>query len=93
MNRLYLDTSDNIISMRSFYNPDKFFKKMKKKPAQQEVLDNIENYTSEQIENLSGPHFPQWIKDQLLELKKRNGTNAEDEAIRIAEMMIAASKR
>lgn len=79
--------------MRSFYNPDKFFKKMKKKPAVQKVLDNIEDYSSEQIENMSGPHFPLWIKEQLVELKKRNGTYAEDEAARIAEMMIAASKK
>lgn len=79
--------------MRSFYNPDKFFKKMKKKPAVQEVLDNITDYTEEQIESLSGPHFPLWIKEQLIELKKRNGTCAEDEAERIAAMMIAASHK
>lgn len=78
--------------MRSFYNQDKFFRKMKKKPAVQEVLDNIQNYSNEQIENLSGTHFPAWIKEQLLELKKRNGKSAEDEAERIAAMMIAASK-
>lgn len=79
--------------MRSFYNPDKFFKKMKKKPAVQEVLDNIQNYSNEQIENLSGTHFPLWIKEQLLELKKRNGSCADDEAQRIAAMMIAASQK
>ncbi len=66
---------------------------MKKKPAQQEVLDNIQNYSEQDIENLSGPHFPQWIKEQLLALKKRNGTYAEDEAQRIAALMIAASKK
>ncbi len=65
---------------------------MKKKPEQQHVIDNIDNYTSEQIEALSGSHFPQWIKDQLIELKKRNGTYAEDEAERIAELMIRASR-
>lgn len=79
--------------MRSFYNPDKFFKKMKKKPAVQEVIDNIESYTEEQIENLTGSHFPLWIREQLLELKKRNGKYAEDEAERIAAMMIAASQK
>ena len=79
--------------MRSYYNPDKFFKKMKKKPAQQEVIDNIENYSVEDINSLSGSHFPAWIKEQLIELKKRNGSYAEDEAARIAEMMIAASKK
>jgi hypothetical protein len=79
--------------MRSFYNPDKFFKKMKKKSAVQEILDNIESYTEEQIQSLSGPHFPLWIKEQLIELKKRTGTYAEDEAERIAAIMIAASKK
>jgi hypothetical protein len=66
---------------------------MKKKPALQAVLDNIENYTPEQIADLSGSHFPQWIRDQLLEFKKRNGKTSEDEARRIAEMMIAASRK
>jgi hypothetical protein len=61
----------------------KFFQKMKKKPAQQEVLDNIEKYSDEDIDNLTGPHFPQWIKDELKELNKRGGTTAEAEAERI----------
>lgn len=78
--------------MRSYMNPDKFFKKMKKKPELQYVLDNIENYTDMDIENLSGPHFPAWIKEQLIELKKRGGKTAEDEANRIADLMTAASK-
>jgi hypothetical protein len=73
-------------------NPDKFFKKMKKKPELQAVLDNIQSYTDEDIDNLSGSHFPQWIKDQLKELTKRGGKTAEDEAERIAALMTAASK-
>jgi len=73
-------------------NPDKFFKKMKKKPELQAVLDNIQSYTDEDIDNLSGSHFPQWIKDQLKELTKRGGKTAEDEAERIAALMNAASK-
>jgi hypothetical protein len=71
----------------------KFFQKMKKKPAQQEVLDNIEKYSDEDIDNLTGPHFPQWIKDELKELNKRGGTTAEAEAERIAALMIAASNK
>ena len=74
-------------------NPDKFFKKMKKKPELQAVLDNIANYSEEDIENLSGPHFTLWIKEQLIELRKRGGKTAEDEAERIAALMIAASKK
>jgi len=79
--------------MRSYLNPDKFFQKMKKKPAVQEVLDNIQSYTNEQIENLNGPHFPQWIKDQIIELKKRNGRTVDDIANEIAAKMIAASQK
>jgi hypothetical protein len=78
--------------MRSYLNPDKFFQKMKKKPALQVVLDNLDNYTVQQIHELSGTHFPQWIKDQLLELKKRNGKTAESSAAEIAAIMIAASR-
>lgn len=79
--------------MRSYMNPDKFFKKMKKKPALQAVIDNIANYSDEDIDNLSGPHFPQWIKDQLKELNKRGGKTAEDVANEIAAKMIAASNK
>lgn len=79
-------------NMRSYLNPDKFFKKMKKKPELQKVLDNIADYDDCDIDNLSGPHFPQWIKDQLKELTKRKGQTAEDVANEVAEKMIAASK-
>lgn len=79
--------------MRSFYNPGKFFQKMKKKPALQAVLDNIENYDDEKIKALAGTHFPQWIKDELLELKKRNGKTAESTAQSIADQMIKASQK
>jgi hypothetical protein len=74
-------------------NPDKFFKKMKKKADVQQVLDNLSDYSEEDINNLTGTHFPLWIKEQLIELKKRNGNTAEDEANRIAAIMIAASQK
>ena len=79
--------------MRSYLNPDKFFKKMKKKPELQLVLDNISQYSDTDIDNLTGTHFPQWIKDQLKELRKRNGKTADDVAEEIAQKMIAASQR
>ena len=79
--------------MRSYMNPDKFFKKMKKKPALQAVIDNIQDYSDEDIDTLSGPHFPQWIKDQLKELTKRGGRTADDVAEEIARKMIAASQK
>jgi hypothetical protein len=74
-------------------NPDKFFKKMKKKPELQLVIDNISNYTDTDIDALTGSHFPQWIKDQLKELNKRGGKTAEDIAEEIAEQMIRASSK
>lgn len=79
--------------MRSYHNKDTFFKKMKKKPELQKVLDNVSDYTDDDIDKLSGSHFPQWIKDQLKQLNKRNGGTSDDEAHRIAEMMIAASRK
>ena len=66
---------------------------MKKKPELQAVLDNISNYSDEDIDNLSGPHFPQWIKDQLKKMNKRGGKTSEEIANEIAEKMIAASIR
>lgn len=71
----------------------KFFQKMKKKPALQAVLDSISEYSEEDINRLSGSHFPQWIKDELKELCKRGGTTADAEAERIAELMIKASHK
>lgn len=74
-------------------NKDSFFNKMKKKPAVQQVLDNLDNYTVEQINNLSGSHFPQWIRDALVR-KKAGQSNGDVEArVRaIADQMIAASQ-
>jgi hypothetical protein len=79
--------------MRSYLNKDTFFKKMKKKPELQKVLDSIENYTDTDIDNLEGSHFPQWIKDQLKQLNKRGGKTSDEIANEIAERMIAASRK
>ena len=79
--------------MRSYLNKDTFFKKMKKKPELQAVLDNIHNFTDEQINALTGSHFPQWIKDQLTQLNKRGGKTSDEAAQEIAARMIAASKK
>ena len=64
---------------------------MKLKPAQREVMDNISSYSVEELENLSGPHFPKWIREVLVELHKRGGRTADEVAKEIAEKMIAAS--
>lgn len=78
--------------MRSYMNQDTFFKKMKKKPALQAVLDSISEYTDADIDNLTGSHFPQWIKDQLKTLNKRGGKTSDEIAAEIAAQMIAASQ-
>lgn len=79
--------------MRSYYNADKFFQKMKKKPELQAVLDNISNYSDNDIDNLTGSHFPQWIRDQLKKLNKRGGKTSDEIAQEIAAKMIAASQK
>lgn len=80
--------------MRSFLDKEMFFNKMKKKPAVQEVLDNLDKYTAEQIEGLTGSHFPQWIRDQLVLRKtKTTNTDARSRAEIIANMMNEASKQ
>lgn len=79
--------------MRSYHNPDTFFKKMKKKPELQAVLDSIDQYSDERIDELVGSHFPQWIKDQLKKLNKRGGKTSDEIANDIAMQMIAASQK
>lgn len=69
-------------------NKDSFFDKMKKKPDVQAVLDNLDNYTVEQLSNLQGSHFPQWIRDALV--RKKEGLTKGDILARaesIAEKM------
>ena len=60
-------------------NKDSFFNKMKKKPDVQVVLDNLDKYSSGQLANLQGPHFPQWIRDALVR-KKENMSKGDIEA-------------
>lgn len=69
-------------------NKDSFFDKMKKKPDVQQVLDNLDKYTVEQLSNLQGSHFPQWIRDALV--RKKEGMTKSDVLARaesIAEKM------
>jgi len=44
---------------------------MNKKPAQQEVLDNIANYSIEELENLRGSVFPKWVRQALVKIKEQ----------------------
>ena len=74
-------------------NKDSFFNKMKKKPAVQAVLDNLDDYTVEQINNLNSSHFPQWIRDALVRKKDgRSNGDVEARVRAIADQMIAASQ-
>lgn len=77
--------------MRSYKSPEQFFSKMKKKPAVQAVIDNIDDYSIEDIENLRGSHFPKWIRKVLVKYKSRDGLTAEQTALQIANKMMAAS--
>jgi len=85
--------NDGNFSLGPRGNKDSFFDKMKKKPDVQAVLDNIDNYTVEQISNLSGTHFPQWIRDALV--RKKEGRSRGDilaRAEEIAQRMNEASR-
>lgn len=63
---------------------------MKKKPAVQAVLDNIDSYTEKELEDLRGNQFPKWIREALVEYKKRGGKTPEASAFEIAMQMIKA---
>lgn len=74
--------------MRSYLDKDTFFDKMKKKPSVQIVIDNIDDYTVEQIQKLSGSHFPQWIRDALVRKKEKSTKiDVQARAEAIAEQM------
>lgn len=86
------------ITVRSYKGKDEFFRKMKKKPAQQEVLDNIHNYTIEQLENLRGGPFPKWVRQALVKIKEqeiefiaRGNKTPETVATELATRMTKAS--
>jgi len=84
--------------MRSYRGKDYFFKKMKKKPEQQKVLDNLADYSIEDLNNLRGSQFPKWVREALVKLKevelmteKRGGRTAEEMAAIVALEMTKAS--
>jgi len=71
---------------------------MKKKPPLQKVLDNISNYTHDDIDDLRGGAFPKWIKTELKkiidyeqEYINRGNKTADEAAIEIANKMVEAS--
>lgn len=71
---------------------------MKKKPAQQEVLDNIADYSIEELENLRGSVFPKWVRQALVKIKEqelefiaRGNKTPEQAAMEMAARMTEAS--
>lgn len=90
--------ADATRQMRSYKSKDEFFRKMKKKPAQQEVLDNLANYSIEDIENLRGSVFPKWVREALVKIKgqelefiARGNKTSETVATELATQMMKAS--
>lgn len=84
--------------MRSSKSKDEFFRKMKKKPAQQEVLDNIDSFSIEELENLRGNVFPKWVRQALVKIKEqeiefvaRGNKTPEQVATELAIQMTKAS--
>lgn len=82
------------------YSQSEFFHKMKKKPALQKVLDNLDDYSKEDIDNLSGGPFPKWVREELKKMKTvdeeytaRGNKTAEEVAMEIAQQMIEASNK
>ena len=82
--------------MRSYKNPDEFFNRMKKKPALQAILDNLDSYSEDELANIAGQ--PKWIREQLVKRKKglvdtRTEAEKQAEAERIADMMMGNTPR
>ena len=61
--------------------------------AVQKIIDNIDDYTVEDLENLKGTQFPKWIREELVDFKNRNGLTSQSIAEKIAAMMVAASQK
>lgn len=75
--------------MRTDKSPEDFFHKMKKKPALQKILDNIDSYTDTELENMPGQ--PLWIRKQLVKYRNRGGSTAQMTAEQIADQMMLSS--
>lgn len=81
--------------LRSNLSQDEFFNRMKKKPALQEILDNLNRYSEGDLANIVGQ--PKWIRDQLIKRKRgeidtRSESTKVAEAERIADLMIERMK-
>lgn len=70
---------------RSNLPPHVFFEKMNKKPVLQAILDNIDNYTIEELETIKGQ--PLWIRKQLVRIKKEKEMPTEETPDYLAEQL------
>lgn len=65
--------------------PHIFFERMKKKPALQSILDNIDDYSIEQLETIKGQ--PLWIRKQLVRIKQQKEGPSQSDSELIAEKL------
>ena len=73
----------------SVYTQSEFFKRMKKKPQLQKILDNLDNMSEEDIDVC---RQPAWIKEELKKLKipvRPEGYLTPEE---IADLMMKSKK-
>lgn len=78
--------------MRSeLISEDDFFIKMKKKPALQAILDNLDSYSVEQLENISGQ--PLWIRKQLVKIKSGTDITSRRETAAAAALKMVSNQK
>ena len=70
----------------SIYSKAEFFSRMKKKPALQAIIDNLGSYTEDDLANVPGQ--PLWIRNELVDLKRRDGKTIEQFAEETADRMV-----
>lgn len=70
--------------MRSGKSKSQFFNSMKKKPALQNILDNMDDMTWEEIDAI---RQPKWIKDILYKMKHGGGNLMTPESIAMSMAM------
>lgn len=73
----------------SIYSQTEFFKRMKKKPALQKILDNLEDMDVEEIEQCSQPL---WIREELKKLKESERPEGYLTPEEIADLMMQSGK-
>lgn len=65
--------------MRTGKSPEEFFDRIKKKPALQKILDKLESYTPEELENIKGQ--PLWIRKVLVIKRKQVDQDIKHDSI------------